>query len=91
MKKEGDHEDGADQAQLFGNVGEDEIGLGLREVEQFLPAFHETDAVDAAGADGNQGLQDVEAGAAGIFLRIEKRDHAGATPGDVEEHVIQNR
>ena len=68
--------DGADEAKLFGDVGEDEVGGGLGQVEELLHAFHVAAAGEAAGADGDERLVDVEACALRVGVGIEKDQHA---------------
>src|SRR6185437_190973 len=63
----------ADETPFLGEHGEDEIGLLLRqEGEMRLRPLHEALAEDAAGADGDLGLEAVISGAQRIALRIEE-------------------
>ena len=48
----------------------DEVGVRLRQVEQLLHAAHQAAAEDAAGADGDERLDDLEA----VAERIVPRD-----------------
>ena len=78
-------EHGADEAKLLGNVGEDEVGVRLGQVEELLHAFHVAAAGEAAGADGDERLVDVEAGALRIGIGIEEDQHALAAPRNHEK------
>ena len=51
----------ADQAELLGDDRVDEVGVRLRQVEQLLHAVHQPAPEHAAGADGDQRLDDLEA------------------------------
>ena len=75
-------EHGADEAQLLGDVGEDEIGGGFGQIEELLHAFHVAAAGEAAGAHGDERLVDVEAGALRIGGGIEEGEHARPAPGN---------
>ena len=86
-----DDQQRADQSKLFADVGEDEVGVRLRQIEELLPSFHQAEAANAAGADRNQRLQDVEAGAARVGFGIDEGQHARAPPGHTEEHVVEHR
>jgi hypothetical protein len=70
---EGEHDRaGADEAQLLPHHREDEIAVGVRQVEQLLPALREADAGDAAGADGDEALDDLVAAPARVGVRVEE-------------------
>jgi len=83
--EEEDDGHGAEEAEFFSDVGEDEIGGGFGEVEEFLHALHEAAAGEATGADGDEGLVDVESCALWIEVGMDEGEHAGAAPGDPEE------
>ena len=53
----------AEQPELLADHREDEVAVGVGQVEQLLAAFHQADARDAAGADRDQALDDLVAGA----------------------------
>ncbi len=89
--EEGEDEDGADEAQFFSDVGEDEVGVGLGEIEELLHALHVAAAGEAAGADGDEGLVDVESGALKVGVGVEEDEHALATPGNPEEEHAKRR
>src|SRR5271166_4873583 len=59
--EESDDGDGSDEAEFFGDVGENVIGMRLRQIEELLAAVHIAQAAKAAGSDGDEGLNDVEA------------------------------
>ena len=89
---EEDHDaDGADEAEFFGDVGEDEVGGGFGQVEELLHAFHVAAAGEAAGADGDERLVDVEACAHGVGVGMEEDQHARAAPRHPEEQRGQGR
>ncbi len=72
-----DHPEPAQQAELLGQHGEDEVGLLLgQEVEVALRALQEAAAGDAAGAERDLRLQDVVAGAQRVAVRVEEGQHA---------------
>ena len=58
------------QPQLFGDVGEDEVGMRLGKIEQLLLAFHQARAGEPARTDGDHRLDDVKS----IALRILDKD-----------------
>ena len=69
---------GADEAVLFAEGGEDEVGVGDgEEVALGLGALVGALAPDAAGADGDQGLADLVAGAAGVGVGVDEGVDAG--------------
>ena len=76
-------------AQFFGDVGINEICSGFGEIEELLHAFHVAAAREAAGADGDEGLVDVEARALGVEVGIQERQHARATPRRPEDRCEQ--
>ena len=47
------HHRGADESGLFGDHRKDEVGVRLRQVEEFLHTVHQAFAEHAAGADGD--------------------------------------
>ena len=65
---------GADQAELLADHGVDEVGVRLGQIEQLLDAFDESAPEDAAGADGDERLDDLEALAVRVRPRVEKRE-----------------
>ena len=85
----------ADEAVLFAEGGEDEVGVGDgEEVALGLGALVGALAPDAAGADGDQGLADLVAGALGVGVGVDEGVDAGllvglealaALPGDAAE------
>ena len=76
---------GAEEAELFSDVGVDEVGLRFGKIEELLHALHVAAAHEASGADGDEGLVDVESGALGVEVGVHEGEHAGATPGDPEK------
>ena len=76
---------GAEEAELFGDVGVDEIRRRFGEVEEFLHALHVAAAHEAAGADGDERLVDVESGALQVLVGVEEGEHARAAPRNPEE------
>ncbi len=79
------------QPQLLGGYGENEVGVGFGQIEKFLLALHQTNAGDAAGADGDQGLNDVKAAALWVGIRIKECEDAGAAIGYVEDQEIERQ
>ena len=83
------HHDAADEAELLGQGGEDEVGALLRqEVELALGAQAEALAHQPAGAERDLGLDDVVAGAALVRLRVDESEQAGALVG--LEHQLEH-
>ncbi len=82
---------GADEAEFLGDVGEDEVGGGFGEIEELLHAFHVAAAGEAAGADGDERLVDVEAGALGSASGLRKTSMRCAAPGHQEEQGGERR
>jgi hypothetical protein len=69
--------DHAGQAELLGEGGEDEVGGALGdELQVRLRALHEALAGEAARADGDHALHDVEALAQRVARRVEQGAHA---------------
>ena len=66
----------ADEAELLGNDGEDEIGLRLRQEADLLLPLHEAAHRETARADRDEGLDDLESAAERIEPRIPPRHHA---------------
>src|SRR3974390_80505 len=87
--KQYDHQHRSPQTQLFGNVGVDEIGVRLGEVEEFLLAFHQPCAHDSAGADRDHGLDDMKAVSLRVFPGIEERDDAVPAPGHANDQDVE--
>ena len=79
--EEDEDEHGAEEAEFFSDVGVDEIGGRFGEVEELLHALHVAAAHEAAGADGDEGLVDVEACALRVEVGVQEGQHArrGAT------------
>ena len=69
-QKQSEHERRADQPELLGDHRIDEVGVRLGQVEQLLHAVHQAAAPDAAGADGDQRLDDLEAVAERVVPRV---------------------
>ncbi len=67
-------EDGrrADEPQLLGDDGVDEVGVRLRQVEELLDAVHQSASPDAARADRDERLDDLEAVAERVLPRVEE-------------------
>ena len=89
--KSSDDAHGADEAEFFGDVGEDEVGGRFGKVEELLHAFHEAAAGEAAGADGDERLVDVESGALRIGVGMHEDEHALAAPGNPEQQRGKRR
>ena len=73
-RKEHDHSQGADEAQLFADHGVDEIRMPLGKEQEFLPSFPQTPAEHAAAAEGQEGLDDLVARALRVGPGVEERD-----------------
>ena len=52
----------AEQTEFFANHGVNHVGVGFGQIEQLLPALHESDAQGSAGADGDLRLFDLVIG-----------------------------
>src|SRR5277367_726067 len=70
-KREDD--DRADEAEFFADDGVDKIGVGFGQEEKFLAAFHQADAGHAAGTNGDERLQELEASALRVAVGMEER------------------
>ena len=70
----GASEDGAEDAELFADDGEDKIGGVFGEIAEFLNAVAETAADDSAAGEGEEGLDHVVTDTAqGAFRDSETR------------------
>ena len=69
-KREDD--DRADEAEFFADDGVDEIGVRFGQEEKFLAAFHQADAGQAAGANGDERLQQLKASALRVAVGMEE-------------------
>src|ERR1700721_1260532 len=67
----------AQQTKLLGDIGEDEIRVRLRQLEEFLQAVHITAAPPSPCTHRDERLDGVEAGTLRILPWIEKGQHAG--------------
>ena len=86
----GDHGEGADETELFGDCGEDEVGVFLgQEFKLALAAEAIALAQQTARAEGDLGLHDVIARARRIAFRIEEGQHAVALIAVHAEHDIE--
>ena len=75
-----EHRHHADEAELLPHRREDHIRVGFGEVERLLDAVAQPHPVQAARAEGDLGLDALEAGAVGIAPGVEERE-AGAPGG----------
>ena len=74
---EGQHDrERADQPGLLADDREDEVGVGLGQVEELLPRESQAHALDAAGAKGEQRLDRLVAAPLGVAPRIQRGDDA---------------
>src|SRR6185312_10960833 len=71
-RKERDHRYDAGEAELFGDDGEQEIGVGLRQVQQLLDARAKSDAQPLAATERDQRMRQLIALVQGIRPRIEE-------------------
>ena len=71
-----EHEQAADEPDLFADDREDEVGVRVREEEPLGAARTEADAVDAAAADRDQRPVELVAGVADVVARMQEREHA---------------
>src|SRR6266542_663271 len=83
-----DKTDGAEPSQLFADHGEDEVGLRLGQIKEFLCAFHQSAPEDPSRAHGDQRLNDVESRALRVGIGIDEGEHAPRSPGSAEEQKI---
>ena len=67
-----EHDDRADEAEFFADDRENKIGVRFGQKEKLLPAFHQADAGEAAGADGDERLQELEAAPCGSGSGMEE-------------------
>ena len=65
---------GADEAELLADDREDEVGVGIRQEEELLPAPPEPVAEPSPGADGDQRLDRLEPRSQRIRLGPEERE-----------------
>ena len=65
------HERRADQPELLADDRVDEVGVRLGQEADLLQPLHEAAAGDAAGADGDERLDDLEAAAGGVGPRVD--------------------
>ena len=72
----------APESKLFGDNREDEIGVWLRQKEEFLLALPESQPVYAARTDRDQRLQNLIALALRIAFGINKSHHPIPAPAD---------
>ena len=79
-KEAHDNED-TDEAEFFGNHGEQEIGVGLRKVEQLFDAGAQTDAEPLTAAKGNQCVRELVTLTEGILPGIHETEDALAPIG----------
>ena len=84
MYKKEDQGD-ADEAALFGDDREDEVGVGLREIEELLHPVPDPHAQGAAGPEGDQRLDDLKTGMAGVLPGIEEGHEPGQAVALVDE------
>ncbi len=80
-REEHQHDHRAEHAELLTDHGEDEVGVRFGEIEELLARRPEPQAEDAAAAQCEQRLHDVEAGILRVFPRIEKGQNARALVG----------
>ena len=76
QREERDDADGADQPQLLADDGEDEVGVGLGQVEELLLRLPEPAAEPATRAEREERLDDLEAAALRVVPRVDEGDHA---------------
>jgi hypothetical protein len=86
----GHHRRRADQAQFLADHREDEVAVGVGQVEELLPAFHEAGARHPAGAHRDQALDDVVAAAARVGIGIEERLDPVATVGRHHDRLVEH-
>ena len=76
------HQHRAHQPELLRDDRVDEVGVRFRQIEQLLHALHQAAAADAAGADGNERLDDLKAVAERVGPRIQEASSGGGTDRD---------
>ena len=81
--KEQDDDRRPDKAQLLTDDGEDVVILRLGQVEEFLAALAQAHTQQAAGADGVQGLDGLEAAAPAVHAVVPGILPDGQTGGHV--------
>ena len=69
----------ADEPELLADDREDHVGVRLGEVRDLPDALAQTGAREAARADADRGLHDLEARALGVRPRMQEAEEAGAT------------
>src|SRR5215831_11283449 len=79
----------ADQAEFLGGYGEDEVGVRLGQIEELLLAFHQPEAGDAAGRDGDQRLDHVEAASLRVGVGIQESENAIFSIRHVEDQEVE--
>src|SRR6266404_1146758 len=81
----------AEKAQLLANDRVNKIGVRLRKIKELLLALHQANSGESSGADGDQRLQQLKAGALRIGAGIEKSHQPGLPVRDVGNQQVENR
>ncbi len=77
QRKDGQDDGRAHQAQFLADHGKDKVVLRFRQVEEFLAAVAQAHAEEAAGADGQHGLDGLHSLAQGIVPGVAPHFDAG--------------
>ncbi len=79
--EQGDHREDAEEAEFLGDDREQKVGMGLRQIEQFLDAGAKTDTEQFAAAEGDQRMRQLIATAEGVGPRVHEAEDAVAAVG----------
>src|SRR5262249_15878836 len=85
------HHERSQQAELFRSDSENEVGVRLGQIEQFLLAFHQSHAVEPARAYGDERLNNVKAASLRIGGGIQECKYAVRAPGHAEDQKVQRQ
>jgi len=72
--EQGNHQQHTDETEFLGDHRQQEIGMGFRQVEEFLDTAAEADAEQFTTAEGDQRMRQLVAAAEGIGPRIHETD-----------------
>ena len=85
-----DHRGRAQQAELLPDHRVDEVAVGIGQIEELLPPFHEAEAGDAARAHRDQALDDLVARAPRVRPRVQEGLDAVAPVGRGHDDLIED-